>query len=242
MKLSVNIDHVATIREARGGVEPDPVHAAVMAEAAGADGIVCHLREDRRHINDRDVHALREIVTTKLDLEMAATTEIITIALDVEPDMVTLVPENRQELTTEGGLNVADNEAFFSDVVDMFHERGIAVSLFIEPDFNQIEATSRTGADLAELHTGTYSHAVDEGKIDAEIVRLRNAAEHAAEEGLVVKSGHGLTLRNLDPIVRIPHMEEVSIGHSLVSHAVMVGMDRAVRDFVDAISRSLATR
>ena len=242
MKLSVNIDHVATVREARGGIEPDPVHAAVLAELAGAQGIVCHLREDRRHVNDKDVHALREIVTTKLDLEMAATTEIITIALDIGPDMVTIVPESRKELTTEGGLNVADNESFLSDVVDMFHERSIGVSLFIEPEFNQIEAASRTGADMVELHTGTYANARDLGKIDAELVRLKHGAEHALQEGLIVKAGHGLDLRNLRPIARMTEIEEVSIGHSLISRAIFVGMERAVRDYIDEISRSLATR
>jgi pyridoxine 5-phosphate synthase len=242
MKLSVNIDHVATVREARGGIEPDPVHAAVLAELAGAQGIVCHLREDRRHINDRDVQALREIVTTKLDLEMAATTEIIAIALDLAPDMVTIVPENRQELTTEGGLNVAENESFLSDVVDMFHERSIAVSLFVEPDRNQIEAASRTGADMVELHTGTYANARDTAKADGELIRLRIGAEHASQEGMIVKAGHGLDLRNLAPIARIMEVEEVSIGHALISRALFVGMERAVKDYLDEITRSYATR
>ena len=235
MKLAVNIDHVATIREARGGIFPDPVHAAVLAETAGAAGIVCHLREDRRHINDRDVRALRDIVTTKLDLEMAATTEIITIALELEPDLVTFVPEKRQELTTEGGLNVADNEVFYSDVVDMFHERGIAVSLFIEPESNQIAAAARTGCDIIELHTGTYANARTQADVDRQLVRLRDASEQAAEEGLVVTAGHGLDLRNLAPIVRIPQIEEVSIGHALIGHALFVGMDQAVRDYLDTI-------
>ena len=233
--LAVNIDHVATIREARGGIEPDPVHAAVLAELAGAAGIVCHLREDRRHSNDRDVKALREIVTTKLDLEMAATTEIITIALELEPDLVTLVPEKRQELTTEGGLNVVDNEVFFTDVVDMFHDRGIAVSLFIEPEPIQVAAAARTGAEIIELHTGTYAHAIAQADLDRQLIRLRTAAEQASEEGLVVTAGHGLHLRNLAPIVRIPQIEEVSIGHALIGHALFVGMDRAVRDYIDAI-------
>lgn len=235
MNLAVNIDHVATVREARGGIEPDPVHAAVIAEAAGASGIVCHLREDRRHINDRDVRALRDIVTTKLDLEMAATTEIITIALELEPDLVTFVPEKRQELTTEGGLNVADNESLYSDVVDMFHQRNIAVSLFIEADSKQVEAAARTGCDIIELHTGTYANARNPADIDLQIVRLKNAAQLAAEEGLVVTAGHGLDLRNLRPILRIPQITEVSIGHSLISHAILVGMDRSVRDFIDVI-------
>ena len=223
------------MREARGGIEPDPVHAAVIAEAAGASGIVCHLREDRRHINDRDVRALRDIVTTKLDLEMAATTEIITIALEIEPDLVTFVPEKRQELTTEGGLNVADNESFYSDVVDMFHERNIAVSLFVEPESNQIDAAARTGCDIVELHTGTYANARTAADVDVQLVRLRNAAEQAFDEGLVVTAGHGLDLRNLKPVLMIPNLSEVSIGHALISHAIMVGMDRAVRDYMDVV-------
>ncbi len=235
MRLAVNIDHVATIREARGGIEPDPVHAAVLAELAGAAGIVCHLREDRRHINDRDVRALRDIVTTKLDLEMAATTEIITIALEIEPDLVTIVPEKRQELTTEGGLNVADNEVFLTEVVDMFHDRGIAVSLFIEPESTQVEAAARTGCDIIELHTGTYANARVPGEVDRQLVRIRNAAERAADEGLVVTAGHGLHLRNLEPITKIHQIEEVSIGHALIAHALFVGMDRAVRDYLDVL-------
>ncbi len=233
MRLAVNIDHVATVREARGGIEPDPVHAAVLAELAGAAGIVAHLREDRRHINDRDVRALREVVTTKLDLEMAATTEIIAIALDVAPDLVTLVPEKRQELTTEGGLNVAEHVTFYHDVVSMFHDRGIAVSLFIEPDPRQVDAAVACQADIIELHTGTYANARTRGEAEAQTLRIRNAAEYAAEAGLVVTAGHGLDLRNLPPIVAIPQIEEVSIGHALIGRALLVGMERAVGDYVE---------
>lgn len=233
MRLAVNIDHVATVREARGGIEPDPVHAAVLAELAGAAGIVAHLREDRRHINDRDVRALREVVTTKLDLEMAATTEIIAIALDVVPDLVTLVPEKRQELTTEGGLNVAEHVTFYHDVVSMFHDRGIAVSLFIEPDPRQVDAAVACQADIIELHTGTYANARTRGEAEAQTLRIRNASEYAADAGLVVTAGHGLDLRNLPPIVAIPQIEEVSIGHALIGRALMVGMERAVGDYVE---------
>ncbi len=232
MKLSVNIDHVATLREARGGVEPDPVHAAILAEVAGAHGIVAHLREDRRHINDRDVRALREVVTTKFDLEMAANAEIVAFALEILPDMVTIVPEKRAELTTEGGLNVADQEEVLSELVDTFQSRGIEVSLFIEPEPLQIEASARTGADMVELHTGPFSHARTRGSITTELTRLHAAAELATEHGLIVKAGHGLNLHNLSGIVEVPYIEEVSIGHALIGHAVMVGMDRAVREYL----------
>lgn len=235
MQLAVNIDHVATLREARGGIEPDPVHAAIMAEHAGAAGIVCHLREDRRHINDRDVRALREVLTTKLDLEMAATPEIIAIALDVEPDLVTLVPEKRQELTTEGGLDIVAMESIYTDVVGMFHERGIAVSLFIEPDLLQIAAAVRTGCEVIELHTGTYANAHQAAERDRQLLRIRTAAERAADDGLIVTAGHGLDLRNLAPVARIPQISEVSIGHALISHAVFVGITRAVHDYVEVL-------
>lgn len=239
MRLAVNIDHVATVREARGGIEPDPVHAAILAELAGADGIVAHLREDRRHINDRDIRALREVVTTKLDLEMAATTEIIAIALDVVPDLVTLVPEKRQELTTEGGLDVAEHVTFYHDVVSMFHDRGIAVSLFIEPDPRQVDAALACQADIIELHTGTYANARTRGEAEAQTIRIRSAAEYAHSAGLVVTAGHGLDLRNLPPIVAIPQIEEVSIGHALIGRALMVGMQQAVQDYVLACRAGL---
>lgn len=239
MRLAVNIDHVATVREARGGIEPDPVHAAILAELAGADGIVAHLREDRRHINDRDIRALRDVLSTKLDLEMAATTEIIAIALDVVPDLVTLVPEKRQELTTEGGLDVVNHITFYHDVVSMFHDRGIAVSLFIEPDPRQADAAVACKADIIELHTGTYANARTRGEAEAQVIRIRNASEYAHEAGLVVTAGHGLDLRNLPPIVAIPQIEEVSIGHALIGRAVFVGMKQAVEDFVQVCRGSL---
>jgi pyridoxine 5-phosphate synthase len=232
MRLAVNIDHIATLREARGGIEPDPVHAAVLAELAGASGIVCHLREDRRHVNDRDVRALREIVTTKLDLEMAAHEEIVAIALDIVPDLVTIVPEKREELTTEGGLAVAGHESRFAELTQRFHERGIAVSFFIEPETDQVEAAAACGAEIIELHTGTYANARTEHLRALQMERLRSAARAAAAAGLSVTAGHGLDLRNLSAMKTIPELEEVSIGHALVSRAVFVGFQRAVEEYL----------
>ena len=232
IRLAVNIDHIATLREARGGIEPDPVHAAVLAELAGASGIVCHLREDRRHVNDRDVRALREIVTTKLDLEMAAHEEIIAIALDVVPDLVTIVPEKREELTTEGGLAVAGNESRYAELTQRFHERGIAVSFFIEPESDQVEAAAACGAEIIELHTGTFANARTEHAKALQLERLRAAAQLAAAAGLIVTAGHGLDLRNVATMKTIPELEEVSIGHALVSRAVFVGFQRAVEEYL----------
>lgn len=236
MRLAVNIDHVATLREARGGMEPDPVHAAVLAELAGASGIVCHLREDRRHVNDRDVRVLRDVVTTKLDLEMAATPEIIAIALEIVPDLVTIVPEKREELTTEGGLAVAGNEEYLADVTKAFHDRGILVSLFIEPEPQQIDAAVRCGVDIIELHTGTYANARSSAGIRIQLERIRAAAMYAAGAELVVTAGHGLDLRNIEAMCSIPEIEEVSIGHALVSRALLVGFEQAVREYVAAVS------
>ena len=232
MNLAVNIDHVATLREARGGLEPDPIQAAVLAELAGAAGIVCHLREDRRHINDRDVRLLREVVTTKLDLEMAATPEIIAIALDIVPDLVTLVPEKRIELTTEGGLDIAQFASHYAEVIQTFHAKGIAVSLFIEPDPLQINAAAAIEADIIELHTGTYANARTRADAETELIRLRSAAALAHDVGLAVTAGHGLDLRNIGPIAEMRFLEEVSIGHSLISRALFVGMSEAVKEFL----------
>lgn len=236
IRLAVNIDHIATIREARGGLEPDPVHAAVLAEHAGAAGIVCHLREDRRHVNDRDVRVLRDVVGTKLDLEMAATEAIIAIALDIVPDLVTFVPEQREELTTEGGLNVAANVNYLSEVVSLMSAKGIQTSFFIEPELIQVDAAARCGADIIELHTGKYAMARTHIEAEAELTRLRTAAEHATEAGvLIVTAGHGLDYRNIGPICSIPQLEEVSIGHSLIARAAFVGIDRAVREMIDLL-------
>ncbi|MDZ4745618.1 MAG: pyridoxine 5'-phosphate synthase [bacterium] len=235
IRLAVNIDHIATIREARGGLEPDPVHAAVLAELAGASGIVCHLREDRRHVNDRDVRVLRDVVGTKLDLEMAATESILAIALDVVPDLVTFVPEQREELTTEGGLNVAANCNYLGDAVSLMSAKGIQVSFFIEPERAQVDAAARCGAGIIELHTGKYATARTHIESEAELTRLRTAAEHAVESGLLVTAGHGLDYRNIGPICSIPQLEEVSIGHSIIARAALVGIDRAVREMIDLL-------
>lgn len=236
MKLSVNIDHVATIREARGGLYPDPVQAAVLAEISGAHGIVAHLREDRRHINDRDIIRLQEVVTKKFDLEMALTPEIVQIALSIGPDMVTLVPEKREELTTEGGLNIVTAESQIREAVDEFHDRGISVSLFVEPDRSQLQAASRTGADMVELHTGAYANSRTRIEANDHITRLTIATDEARQLGLLVKAGHGLSIENLAPIAAIEGIEEVSIGHALIGRAVFVGMERAVLEYLAVLA------
>lgn len=235
-RLAVNIDHIATLREARGGLEPDPVHAAVIAELAGASGIVCHLREDRRHVNDRDVRVLRDVVTTKLDLEMAATEAIIAVALDVIPDLVTIVPEKREELTTEGGLDVVNHVHYLTDVTSAMHGKGIHVSFFIEPTIAQIDACLHANIDIIELHTGTYANARTRPEAEAELTRLRTAAEYAAQAGLVVTAGHGLDIRNVGPICTIPEIEEVSIGHALISRAAFIGLSNAVKEMLTALA------
>lgn len=233
--LAVNIDHIATLREARGGTEPEPVTGALLAELAGAVGIVCHLREDRRHINDRDLRLLRDVIHSKLDLEMAATEEMISIAIDIVPDLVTFVPEKREELTTEGGLNVADNIHYFTNATAIMREHGIEVSFFIEPSEEQIEAAATVGANIIELHTGIYSNAITAVERDFELRRLHEAAEIAAEAGLRVTAGHGLDYRNVRPICQIPNMEEISIGHAIIARAVFVGMDNAVKQMIAAM-------
>ena len=235
-RLSVNIDHIATLRQARKGTEPDPVAAAVMADLAGADGIIAHLREDRRHIQDRDLRLLREIVHTKLNLEMAATGEMQRIALEVRPNIVTLVPEKREELTTEGGLDVATRIAFFKEYIGPFQQAGIGVSLFIDPDEKQIGASKKTGAAWVEIHTGAYANAGNEADKDREFLKITEAAKLAASLGLRVGAGHGLNYVNVKRIARIPEVEELNIGHSIVSRAALVGLERAVREMVAAIS------
>jgi pyridoxine 5-phosphate synthase len=232
IQLAVNIDHIATLREARGGVEPDPVAAAAIAELAGAVGIVCHLREDRRHVNDRDVRLLRETVKTKLDLEMAATPEIIAIALDTLPDLVTFVPERREELTTEGGLDVAKNLHHYAEITAKMHQNDIQVSFFIEPTKEQVNAASTAGADIIELHTGVFANARTGKEQREQLERLREAAAHAASLGLKVTAGHGLHYTNVQHICTIPEMEEISIGHAIISRAAFVGLENAVRDMV----------
>lgn len=236
--LAINVDHVATIRQARGGVEPDPVLAAGICELAGADGIVVHLREDRRHIQDRDVHLLRQTVKTKLNLEMAATAEMIDIALEVVPDMVTLVPEKRKELTTEGGLDVLDNNKKISKAIAKLNKAGIPVSIFVDPDVTQVQASLDAGAAFVELHTGRYCESSTRDEQELQYRLIEQTAEMAFEAGLRVNAGHGLDYRNTPPIAALPFIEELSIGHAVVSRAVLVGLDQAVREMV-AITRSV---
>ncbi|MBI2193994.1 MAG: pyridoxine 5'-phosphate synthase [Planctomycetes bacterium] len=228
--LGVNIDHVATVRQARGGSEPDPVAAAVLAELAGADGITVHLREDRRHIQDRDLRLLRQAVQTRLNLEMACSEEILAIALEVKPEQVTLVPERRQEVTTEGGLNVPNEEARVTGIVARLRSSGICVSLFVDPGDEMIRACARTGTDAIELHTGLYARAKSERSGDAPLQALERGARLAHELGLGVNAGHGLNYWNVQPVCRLPHVEELNIGHSIISRAVLVGMERAVQE------------
>jgi pyridoxine 5-phosphate synthase len=232
MKLSINIDHVATLREARGGLEPDPVTAAHLCELAGADGIVCHLREDRRHINDRDLRLLRDTVKTRLDLEMAATDEIVTVAIDTLPELATLVPERRQELTTEGGLDVKGNRHRLRDVVARLQEHEIQVSLFVDPLAEQIEAASEIGADKIEIHTGAYANARTEDQQRELLDVVRVSARMARELGLGVNAGHGLNYLNAIPFRTIGEIDEVSIGHAVIARAVFVGIDRAVKEML----------
>ena len=234
--LAINVDHVATIRQARGISEPDPVSAAAICEFAGAEGIVVHLREDRRHIQDRDVRILRETVQTKLNLEMGAAREIIDFALDVKPDMVTLVPEKRKELTTEGGLNVAGQKKKLGATIDKMNKASIPVSLFIDPDLKQVKASLAVGATFVEIHTGTYADALDEKSRAREYELIREAAFAAHDLGLRVNAGHGLNYVNTPPIAAIDCIEELSIGHAIISRAVFSGLEMAVRDMRDIIS------
>ncbi len=233
--LGVNIDHIATIRQARGTVEPDPVAAATLVELAGADGITVHLREDRRHIQDRDVRLLRETVRTHLNLEMAATDEMVKIALDIKPDYVTLVPERREELTTEGGLDVAGQRDRMEGVVDTLQSAGIPVSLFIDADRAQIEASVEVKAQFIELHTGQYAEAKTEADRDRELAILAEGCNQAISSGLRVNAGHGLTYWNVYPIANLLGMEELNIGHTIIARAVLVGLDRAVREMKQAM-------
>ena len=237
-RLGVNVDHVATLRQQRGTRYPDPVLAAGVAEIAGADQITVHLREDRRHIQDREVRILRETTGIPLNLEMGATREMLDIACALKPDMVTLVPERREERTTEGGLNVATEEIAISGAVSELKEAGIAVSLFIDPVADQIEATRRAGATIIELHTGDYCDAESASTRHAELRRLEVASHLGAELGLIVAAGHGLDYHNVGPIAAIPEVEELNIGHSIVCRAVFGGMERAVREMLEAMARA----
>lgn len=232
LRLGVNIDHVATIRNARGGDHPDPVHAAHMAEKAGADGITAHLREDRRHISDADIARLMAELSQPLNLEMAATSEMLDIALRHKPNACCLVPEKREEITTEGGLDVVGGYDHLAPFVEALSKAGIRVSMFIDPDEAQFEASARIGADIVELHTGTYCHAVIEGNeelLSAELGRLQHAAKFSDAAGLEVHAGHGLTFESVVPVAQIPQVVELNIGHFLVGEAIFCGLDASIR-------------
>jgi pyridoxine 5-phosphate synthase len=246
VRLHINIDHVATVRNARGTRYPDPVFAAQLCEAAGADGITAHLREDRRHIRDEDVVRLRAAVTTMLNLEMAATEEMVALAERVRPEVISLVPERREERTTEGGLDIAAQRPAVEAAIAMARRAGIKVSLFINPDPAAVEAAAAIGAQQVELHTGEYCHATEPGNppatIAAELARIAAATKRARELGLDVAAGHGLTRHNVGPVVAIAGIEEVNIGHSVIADAVLFGLERAVRDLRAAIDRAIVGR
>ncbi len=235
VRLSVNVDHVATLRQARRGLEPDPVTAAQMAELAGADGIIVHLREDRRHVQDRDLYLLKDVVKTRLNLEMAATEEMLGIALKVKPHMVTLVPERREELTTEGGLDVKGKGDSLIPFLKRLQEGGIRVSLFVDPDPEQIRRSREIGADIVEIHTGLYSEARTGEEEERELAKIKEAVRWARDLGLSVHAGHGLNYQNIKGVAPIRGIEEFSIGHSIIARSIFVGIERAVREMIDLI-------
>mgnify|MGYP001032081342 FL=1 len=235
MRLGVNIDHVATVRQARGVKYPDPVIAAGIVELAGADGIVCHLREDRRHIQDRDLRLLREIVQTRLNLEMAATEEMIQIALATKPEIVTLVPERREELTTEGGLDVVKFLRPLKKAIQGLQKGGIPVSLFVDPRKDQIKASEQVGANAIEIHTGHYCDATTLAQADEELKKILDAVGEASHRNLQIAAGHGLNYVNVRRIAEIKEIEELNIGHSIIGRAVLVGLDQAVREMIALI-------
>ncbi|RJR43155.1 MAG: pyridoxine 5'-phosphate synthase [Desulfobacteraceae bacterium] len=234
-RLAVNVDHVATVRQARGTKEPDPVVAASIAELAGAEGIICHLREDRRHIQDRDLRILRETVKTRLNLEMAAVTEMVRIAREIQPDLVTLVPEKRQEVTTEGGLDVRGNPDLYKKVVEELKEKSIEVSLFIDPDPAQIEIAHRIGGDVVEIHTGHYAEARTREDAAKRFERIAQSAILADSLKLGVSAGHGLDYVNVRRFEAVPQITEYSIGHSIVARAVIAGFEKAVREMIELV-------
>ncbi|MGE5795301.1 MAG: pyridoxine 5'-phosphate synthase [Ignavibacteria bacterium] len=235
MRFALNIDHVATLRNVRGENQPDPIAAALLAEQAGVDGIVVHLREDRRHINEKDVRLLRELITTKLDLEMAAVEEIIKIACDIGPELATIVPEKRQELTTEGGINVIDNINLLRDTILELHKNEIEVSLFIEPEIEQIDAASEINADFIELHTGVFANALSEEEQFDELDKIRLGAKHGKKLGLGVNAGHGLNYQNIKIFRELSDIDEVSIGHAVIARAMFVGIPEAVNQMIRLI-------
>jgi len=236
--LGVNIDHVATVRQARRTVEPDPVWAAALAELGGADGITVHLREDRRHIQDRDVRILKETVQVKLNLEMAIAEEIVDFALEIRPEQCTLVPESREEITTEGGLDLTGNRDRIRKCVDRLLEAGIEVSLFIDPEIHQIEAADALNVHAVELHTGCYAEARDVEVVSQELERLLVAGEAAMARDLLLHMGHGLTYRNVEPIAEIPGVSELNIGHSIIARSLFIGIEQAVREMKALLSHS----
>jgi pyridoxine 5-phosphate synthase len=235
MRLAVNIDHIATLRNARNEFEPDPVAAALLAEKSGAAGIVCHLREDRRHIRDNDLKRLRKAVTTKLDLEMAMTSEMQRIALQTKPELITLVPEKREELTTEGGFNIKTHYTTLLEFLKPFKTAGIESSIFIEPDKNAIDLSANAGADLVELHTGSYALKTNDDERALELQRIHEGAIYAKSIGLKVVAGHGLNYLNISPFKEITEIEEVSIGHAIIARAVLIGLDAAVKELIRII-------
>jgi len=239
VRLGVNIDHVATVRNARRTFEPDPVHAAVIADLAGADQITLHVREDRRHVNERDLRLIKEVIHSRVNLEMAVTEEMINIALEVKPHQVTLVPERREEITTEGGLDVAGQKEKVREAVKRLKEAGIVVNLFIDPEEEQLKAAAEVGADAVELHTGRYAEAFaekNEKLVEEELERLRRAAKLGKKLGLRVYAGHGLTYKNVKPVAEIPEIEELNIGHSIVANAVLKGLKEAVEEMIRIIN------
>jgi pyridoxine 5-phosphate synthase len=235
MRFSLNVDHIALLRNARGETQPDPVTAALLAEQAGVDGIVVHLREDRRHINERDLRLLRELITTKLDLEMAATDEIIKIACDVAPELATIVPEKRQELTTEGGISVIDNITKLKSAINDLHNSDIEVSLFIEPDIDQIDAAAQISSDYIEIHTGVFANAISEEEQFDELEKIRLAVKHAKKLGLGVNAGHGLNYQNIKIFRELADIDEVSIGQAVIARAVFVGLTQAIKEMIKLI-------
>jgi pyridoxine 5-phosphate synthase len=237
VRLAVNIDHIATLRQARRAHDPEPLAAALIAEMAGAQGITVHLRSDRRHIQDRDVDMLRQAISTRLNVEMAATPEMMDIAARLKPFQVTLVPERPQELTTEGGLDIAAQPAPAEQFTRRMHGAGVRVSIFLDPDVEQVRAAKSIGADAIEINTGRYADAVSPASASAELARIREAAQHGGAQQLEVLAGHGLNYVNVLPLLAISQIEELNIGHSIVARASLVGMDRAVRDMVALLGR-----
>ena len=242
IKLCVNVDHVATIREARKTIEPDPLEAALLAEKAGAHGITIHLREDRRHIQDHDVRRIKAGINTPLNLEMAAVEEMVQIAITTKPHQVSLVPEKRQEVTTEGGLDVHSNEAYLKELGNKFSDHGILFSLFIDPDPMQIESASRVGANSVEINTGPYSELTGSGEINIELEKIKNASKQVSSQGMNVFAGHGLNNQNVIAIASIPEIEELNIGHNIVAKSVFIGIEAAVKNMLDSINVGLKNR